>query len=135
MSSERNVSGWVVTFAATGINLILGLLYSWSVIKASLVNDWGWTNTQASLPYTVCVAMLAFMTIFGGRLQDKYGPRVIALIGGILFGSGILASAFAKTPFTMLLTFGIISGVGMGFAYASATPAAMKWFEARKKAL
>lgn len=135
MSSERNVSGWVVTFAATGINLILGLLYSWSVIKHSLVNDLGWTNTQASLPYTVCAAMLAFMTIFGGRLQDKFGPRVIALIGGLLFGSGILASAFAKTPFTMLLTFGIISGVGMGFAYASATPAAMKWFEARKKGL
>jgi len=135
MSSNRNVSGWIVTAAATGVNLILGLLYSWSVIKASLVSDWGWTNTQASLPYTVCVAMLAFMTIFGGRLQDKFGPRIIVLIGGLLFGACILASAFTKTPFTMLLTFGLISGIGMGFAYASTTPAAMKWFEARKKGL
>jgi MFS transporter, OFA family, oxalate/formate antiporter len=135
MGSNKNVSGWIVTGAATGVNLILGLLYSWSVIKASLVADWGWTNTQASLPYTVCVAMLAFMTVFGGRLQDKFGPRIIVLIGGVLFGAGILASAFTKTPFAMLLTFGVVSGIGMGFAYASTTPAAIKWFEPRKKGL
>ena len=135
MGSNKNVSGWIVTGAATGVNLILGLLYSWSVIKASLVADWGWTNTQASLPYTVCVAMLAFMTVFGGRLQDKFGPRIIVLVGGVLFGAGILASAFTKTPFAMLLTFGVVSGIGMGFAYASTTPAAIKWFEPRKKGL
>jgi OFA family oxalate/formate antiporter-like MFS transporter len=135
MGSNKNVSGWIVTGAATGVNLILGLLYSWSVIKASLVADWGWTNTQASLPYTVCVAMLAFMTVFGGRLQDKFGPRIIVLVGGLLFGAGILASAYTKTPFAMLLTFGVVSGIGMGFAYASTTPAAIKWFEPRKKGL
>jgi MFS transporter, OFA family, oxalate/formate antiporter len=135
MTTQKNVSGWVVTMSATGINLILGLLYSWSVIKAALVNEWGWTNTEATYPYTVCVALLAFMTIFGGRLQDTYGPRIIALIGGLLFGTGILLSAFAKTPAMMIVTFGIISGLGMGFAYASATPAAIKWFEPRKKGL
>lgn len=68
MSDQRNVSGWIVTLAALGINLILGILYSWGVIKKALVDDWGWSNTEAALPYTVCVAMLAFVTIFGERL-------------------------------------------------------------------
>jgi MFS transporter, OFA family, oxalate/formate antiporter len=135
MNNKTNWAGITVTSAATGINLILGLLYSWSVIKSSLVNDWGWTNTQASLPYTVCVALLSFMTVLGGRLQDKFGPRKIALIGGLLFGTGILLSAFAKSPGVMLVTFGLVSGLGMGFAYASATPAAIKWFEPSKKGL
>ncbi|ASB49318.1 L-lactate MFS transporter [Alkalitalea saponilacus] len=135
MSTQKSSTGWIVTFAATGINLILGLLYSWSVIAAELIEKWDWTNTQAALPYTVCVALLSFMTIFGGRLQDKYGPRIIALIGGSLFGLGILLSAFATTPALMVGTFGIISGVGMGFGYASATPSAIKWFEPRKKGL
>jgi OFA family oxalate/formate antiporter-like MFS transporter len=135
MNSNRNVAGWTVTIAATGINLILGLLYSWSVIKAALVTELGWSNTEASVPYTVCVAMLSFMTVFGGRLQDKYGPRIIALIGGILFGTGIILSSFVSTPYAMVLTFGIIAGLGMGFAYASATPSAIKWFEAKKKGL
>jgi MFS transporter, OFA family, oxalate/formate antiporter len=135
MSVHRNVSGWIVTLAALGINLILGILYSWSVIKKALVDDWDWSNTEAALPYTVCVAILAFVTIFGGRLQDKYGPKIIALIGGILFGTGLLLSAFAKNPTVMVLTFGVISGLGMGFGYAAATPCAIKWFEPRKKGL
>jgi OFA family oxalate/formate antiporter-like MFS transporter len=110
-------------------------LYSWGVIKKALVEDWGWSNTEAALPYTVCVAILAFVTIFGGRLQDKYGPKIIALTGGILFGAGLLLSAFAKNPTIMVLTFGVISGLGMGFGYAAATPCAIKWFEPRKKGL
>lgn len=134
MSSNQKATAWIVTFSAMGINLILGLLYSWSVIKAALVED-GWTNTEATLPYTVCVALLAFMTVFGGKLQDKFGPRVVALGGGILFGLGILLSAFVNTPWMMVLTFGVIAGLGMGFAYSAATPAAIKWFEPRKKGL
>ena len=104
MSSNQKATAWVVTSSAMGINLILGLLYSWSVIKAALVAE-GWTNTEASLPYTVCVALLAFMTVFGGKLQDKFGPRVVALGGGILFGVGIFLSAFVHTPWMMVLTF------------------------------
>lgn len=134
MSSNQKATAWVVTSSAMGINLILGLLYSWSVIKAALVAE-GWTNTEASLPYTVCVALLAFMTVFGGKLQDKFGPRVVALGGGILFGVGIFLSAFVHTPWMMVLTFGVVAGLGMGFAYSAATPAAIKWFEPRKKGL
>jgi len=135
MNTQRNNAGWIVTFAALGINLILGILYSWSILKKALVADWGWTNTEASLPYTVCIAVLAFVTIFGGRLQDKYGPRIIALIGGLLFGAGLIGSAFAENPTVMVLTFGVISGLGMGFGYAAATPCAIKWFDPRKKGL
>lgn len=135
MKEQRNHAGWIVTFAALGINLILGILYSWSILKKALVADWGWTNTEASLPYTVCIAVLAFVTIFGGRLQDKYGPRIIALIGGLLFGAGLIGSAYAKNPTIMVLTFGVVSGLGMGFGYAAATPCAIKWFDPRKKGL
>lgn len=135
MNTQRNQAGWIVTFAALGINLILGILYSWSILKKAMVAEWGWTNTEASLPYTVCIAVLAFFTIFGGRLQDKYGPRIIALIGGLLFGAGLVGSAYAQSPTMMVLTFGVISGLGMGFGYAAATPCAIKWFDPRKKGL
>lgn len=135
MEKQSNKTGWMVTFAALGINLILGILYSWSILKKALVLEWDWSNTEASLPYTVCIAVLAFVTIFGGRLQDKYGPKIVALIGGILFGAGLIGSAYAKNPTIMVLTFGVLSGLGMGFGYAAATPCAIKWFDPRKKGL
>lgn len=120
---------------ALAINLILGVLYSWSVIKKALVADWGWSNTEASLPYTVSVATFALMMVFAGRAQDKYGPRKVALLGGLLLGTGLIASSFTQNPTVILLTFGVIGGMGIGFGYSAVTPCAIKWFDAKKKGL
>ena len=135
MSLKSNRTGWLITMTALAINLILGLLYSWSIIKKGLVADWGWTNTEASLPYTVCVATFALMMVFAGRAQDKYGPRKVALLGGLLLGAGLIASSFAQNPTMMIITFGVIGGMGIGFGYSAVTPCAIKWFDAGKKGL
>ncbi|MBL7973223.1 MAG: OFA family MFS transporter [Prolixibacteraceae bacterium] len=135
MNKSTNNRGWIITFAALGINLIMGALYSWGVIKKALVNDWGWTNTDAALPFTVSAAVFAFTMIFAGRAQDKYGPRVITILGGIMLGAGLIASGFATTLTTMVLTFGVIGSIGIGLGYSAATPCAMKWFESSKKGM
>ena len=46
--------GWRVTFAGLGINLALGVLYSWSIISGGMKDaGWGWTQFQLSLPYSI----------------------------------------------------------------------------------
>ncbi|MGF1586605.1 MAG: OFA family MFS transporter [Bacteroidales bacterium] len=135
MELSYRTKGWIVAIAALAINLILGILYSWSILQKALVNEWGWTNTQASLPYTVCIATFAVMMVFAGRAQDKYGPKPIAFLGGILFGSGLIASAFTRNPALMIITFGILGGMGIGFGYSAVTPCAVKWFGPNKKGL
>lgn len=135
MSSKSNRTGWLITMTALGINLILGVLYSWSVIKKALVADWGWTNTEASLPYTVSVATFALMMVFAGRAQDKYGPRKVAFLGGVLLGLGLIACSWTQNPTMMILTFGVIGGMGIGFGYSAVTPCAIKWFDSKKKGL
>jgi len=129
----KQTTGWIITSAALGINLLLGLLYAWSVFKKALVAEWGWNDVTASLPFTVSAAIFAFMMIFAGRAQDKYGPRVIALLGGVLFGMALLASGFAKTPAQMIITFGVMGGLGIGLGYSATTPCAIKWFHSSKK--
>lgn len=128
-----NSTRWIITSAALGINLLLGLLYAWSVFKKALVAEWGWNDVTASLPFTVSAAIFAFMMIFAGRAQDKYGPRIIALLGGIMFGSGLIASGFAQSPAIMVITFGVIGGIGIGLGYSATTPCAIKWFHSSKK--
>jgi MFS transporter, OFA family, oxalate/formate antiporter len=129
----KNSTGWIITSAALGINLLLGLLYAWSVFKKALVAEWGWNDVTASLPFTVSAAIFAFMMIFAGRAQDKFGPKVIALLGGIIFGAGLIASGFTQTPAVMVITFGVIGGIGIGLCYSATTPCAIKWFHASKK--
>lgn len=135
MNKSTNKQGWMITFAALGINLIMGVLYSWGVIKKALVSDWGWSNTEAALPFTVSAAVFAFTMIFAGRAQDKYGPRVVTILAGIILGGGLIASGFVNSQMMMVITFGVIGSVGIGLGYSAATPCAMKWFEPSKKGL
>lgn len=129
----KNSTGWIITSAALGINLLLGLLYAWSVFKKALVTEWGWNDVTAALPFTVSAAIFAFMMIFAGRAQDKFGPKFIALLGGIMFGTGLIASGFTQNPVIMVITFGVIGGIGIGLGYSATTPCAIKWFHASRK--
>ncbi|MFZ5640618.1 MAG: L-lactate MFS transporter [Bacillota bacterium] len=138
MSSSASPSrGWVVTFAGTGLNLALGVLYSWSVIAKKLTKTWGWSAADASLPYAVACGVFAIIMVFAGRAQDKVGPRIIAALGGALTGIGMIISSFAtqNDMKLMVIGFGVLAGTGIGFGYASATPPAVKWFPPAKKGL
>ncbi|TCT15389.1 OFA family oxalate/formate antiporter-like MFS transporter [Natranaerovirga pectinivora] len=128
--------GWLVTFAATGINLVLGMLYIWSIMNKNLVSNYNWSSTEASLPYSVCIVVFAFIMIFAGRLQDKKGPQLSALLGGFLLGTGLILSGLViESPFLMVLTYGVMGGSGIGVCYAATTPPAVKWFPLNKKGL
>lgn len=134
--------GWTVTIAGMGLNLALGILYAWSVFSKQLAETvakggFGWTKVQATLPYTVAIACFALMMIPAGRLQDKVGPRVVASVGGVLTGVGLVVASFASQTMVWpaVIGFGLLAGTGFGLGYAAATPAAVKWFPPEKKGL
>ena len=127
--------GWRVTFAGVGINLALGILYTWSVISGGMPEEWGWSQSDKQLPYSVCCLVFCLMMVPAGRLQDKFGPRVVAAIGGVLVGLGFIMASMTITPLGFVVGFGVFAGAGIGFGYAAATPAAVKWFPAAKTGL
>ncbi|MHC4076262.1 MAG: MFS transporter, partial [Planctomycetota bacterium] len=127
--------GWRVTFAGMGINLALGILYTWSVISKGIPESWNWTESDKSLPYAVACLVFCLTMVPAGRMQDKFGPRVVAAIGGILVGIGFIIASMTTTPVGFMVGFGIIAGAGIGFGYASATPPAIKWFPSAKTGL
>ncbi|HET8733527.1 MAG TPA: OFA family MFS transporter [Anaeromyxobacteraceae bacterium] len=142
MASTSSKKGWIVTLAGVGLNLALGILYAWSVFAKQLTEPldkggFGWSRTDATLPYTIAIACFALMMVPAGRLQDKLGPRLIATAGSILTGIGIVIASFA-TPehsWPAIVGFGLLAGTGFGLGYAAATPAAVKWFPPQKKGL
>lgn len=123
----------MVTLAGTGINLALGILYTWSVIKKGIPAEWGWGDFERSLPYSVALLVFAFATVLAGRLQDTLGPRWVATAGGVLIGAGCLVAGLAGSSLAgFVVGFGVLGGIGIGFGYASTTPPAVKWFPAGK---
>jgi OFA family oxalate/formate antiporter-like MFS transporter len=121
----RKFRPWLVIAAALGINLMLGTHYSWSVFKKALLIDWHWTHVDASLPYTVYTAVFSLASVFGGRLQDKYGPRMVATLGGVLLGGGLMACSVSADPPAMMAAYGI-AGAGAGLSLATSVPTCVK---------
>jgi OFA family oxalate/formate antiporter-like MFS transporter len=135
MKNKVRYQGWVVLWSAVGIQFVSGILYIWSIVGKALINQYHWTGTQASLPYTVATVMFVLAMVFGGRLQDLKGPRVCTTLGGVLLGAGLIFSGCAKSPLVMVLTFGVILGGGIGINNVATTASAVKWFPPEKKGL
>ena len=127
--------GWSVAFAGMGINLALGILYTWSVISKGIPESWNWSEADKSWPYAIACLIFSIIMVPAGRLQDKIGPSIVAAIGGLLVGIGMIAASFTTSPLGYIVGFGVLAGAGIGFGYASATPPAVKWFPAAKTGL
>jgi MFS transporter, OFA family, oxalate/formate antiporter len=141
---------WVVVFCGTAVNLCLGILYAWSVWTKALISvpkagqlitegpAVGWTyltNAQAANPFSLCVLIFALLMIPGGRIQDKAGPKVGAITGGLFLAVGCIIAGLTKSYTGLIIGFGIFGGIGMGIGYAAPTPAALSWFGPHKRGL
>jgi len=127
--------GWQVTLAGMGINLALGVVYAWSVISHRIPDAWGWSEAGRSWPYAICILVLSLCTVPGGWLQDRFGPRLAATLGGLLLGAGFLIASLTNSLYGYMIGYGVVAGAGMGFGYAATLPAAVKWFPARRTGL
>ncbi len=123
---------WVVVVGAIMIQLALGTIYSWgtlTVFISPFLNE-----TKELTVYVFGVGLLSFAVtmIFAGSMQQKYGPRNVAILGGVLIGIGLVSSAFMTTFIGLFITYGIIFGIGIGLGYVCPIASASKWFPDKK---
>ncbi|MCU7906239.1 MAG: OFA family MFS transporter [Candidatus Thiodiazotropha sp. (ex Epidulcina cf. delphinae)] len=136
MTGEFRNRGKVVVAAGIGINLALGVLYTWSIFKGAIRDSietggpdaFQWSLSSLNDPYAVCCLVFASTMILAGKSQDTFGPRITAVIGGILVGLGFILISQTTAYAGWILGFGVLVGAGIAFGYSSATPPAMKWF-------
>jgi OFA family oxalate/formate antiporter-like MFS transporter len=146
MSEEKIGNRYLVIVGAIIVQLCLGTIYAWSefqnTLKLSIADGglYGWPSLYTQLPFAAGLASFAFFMIFAGRWQDKVGPRKVATVGGILLGAGYLLASLVDTlalaefmgTIYLIITYGIIGGAGIGFAYVCPIAALVKWFPDKK---
>ena len=133
MSSDQKIrKRWIIVIGAILIQLALGTIYSWGTLTIFVSPYLNEIREVTVFIFGIGLLSFAITMIFAGQLQQKYGPRNIAIVGGILIGIGVIASAFMTTFIGLFVTYGIIFGAGIGFGYVCPIAAASKWYPDKK---
>ncbi len=123
---------YLVLVGALLAQVTIASLYAWSIFATALKSNNGWSGDETFFPYALAQFVFAFSTLLSGRIVDKKGPRVALVIGGILFGSGLMLSSLVTTPGLLYITYGVITGAGVGFVYVCPLSTLIKWFPEKK---
>ena len=75
------------------MQILLGVIYSWSMFRGPLAQLHGWSQAQTIAPYRYSILAFAAGMIIAGFWQDRKGPRVVASVGGLLLALGCLLAA------------------------------------------
>lgn len=134
METKISKKSWIVLIAAVLIMLGCGMQYSWSVFSKEMINAWGWTAQQATLPYTVFCIVSAFTAFPGGLIADK-SPRANVWMNAALYGGGLMICGLTKSVAGMVIGFGVMVGAAAGAICVGPIPTATKWWPANKKGL
>lgn len=122
---------WLIAIMGTLTQLSLGTVYAWSFFQTPITEMAGWSNTQVAWAFSLSIFMLGVMAAWGGAKIDKYGPRKLAITGGVMYALGYIISAYALSSGTLwllYLAFGVLGGSGLGLAYVTPVATVSKWF-------
>lgn len=144
ISTSTQPNRWLIAIAAFVLQLALGSVYAWSVFSKPIgalfhgVAAAKVTSAQLapiSLTFSITLLALGVTAAFGGYLQNRYGPRIIATAGGILYGLGIILAGLtlpSHNVYVLYLTYGIIGGIGIGLGYIVPLAMLLRWFPDRR---
>ncbi len=108
------------------------LLYAWSVFIRPLNAEFGWSRADIALAFAIACLIFGLMTFPAGKLSDRFGPRIVVLVGAVILGIGFTISGFITEKWHLYLTYGVIAGFGGGLIYLPPIATAPKWWPDRR---
>ncbi|HVS74231.1 MAG TPA: oxalate/formate MFS antiporter [Candidatus Acidoferrales bacterium] len=127
-SSDRVPNRWVVLVASiVSMVAVANFQYGWTLFVKPLQNHLKLDQALIQVTFTVFVLLETWLVPFEGWLVDKFGPRLLVMLGGVLAGLGWVASGKAETLTSLYLAYAV-SGIGAGIVYGTAIGSALKWF-------
>lgn len=124
--------GIFVLFGAVLLQLCIGSIYSWSLFNEPISQYLNIPKSSVVFTFSITVFIFAFTTMFSGKLQDKIGPRLVSLIGGVFYALGLFLCSKANSIVDFYIYYGVISGIGIGFVYVCPLSTCIKWFPNHK---
>jgi OFA family oxalate/formate antiporter-like MFS transporter len=132
---EPNKNRWLIALSAIAIHISIGAAYAYSVYTIPLGETMGWSVSSVTIAFTVMMTLGGASAAVFGRFVERNGPRKSAMLAAVLFGLGQAGSGFAVSIDSLtlfILSYGLLSGIGLGIGYISPVSTLVKWFPDRR---
>ncbi len=128
-STKKN--RWLIAASAIAIHVSIGAAYAYSVYTQPLVETKGWSVASVTTAFTIMMVLGGGSAALFGKFVEKKGPKKSAMLAAVLFSLGQAGSGFAISMDSLpmfLLSYGLLSGLGLGIGYISPVSTLVKWF-------
>ena len=114
--------------------LFAGILYAWSILKAPLSIEFGWSASQLALNFTLAMSFFCIGGLLGANISKRLGSRIALMSAGVLSASGFILTAFLQNSSVgmLYLSYGVLAGLGIGIAYNVLISTVSAWFPDKK---
>jgi OFA family oxalate/formate antiporter-like MFS transporter len=122
---------WLIAASAVFIHISIGAAYAYSVYTQPLVETKGWSMASVTTAFTIMMVLGGGSAALFGKFVERSGPRKSAMLAAVLFGLGQAGSGFAISMDSLtgfLLSYGLLSGLGLGIGYIAPVSTLVKWF-------
>lgn len=125
---------WLYLVVGVVALLFAGIIYGWSILKAPLAADFGWTADQLALNFTLTMCFFCLGGMAGGALAKKAGARLTLIVAGVLscLGFFLTARLDGGSVAMLYISYGVLAGLGIGIAYNVIISTTNAWFPDKK---
>ena len=129
MNLERNKQlRWLYLALGVGLLLCLGLIYAWSVFRAPLEAEFGWSKAQTSVTFSISMMMFCLGGLASGMLTGRKGPRFTLTACALFLLAGFAMASRIHTLPGIYVSYGGFCGFGVGLGYNATISTIMRWF-------
>jgi len=127
--------GWYVVAAGTLLMATcFGISYSFSVYFSALQSDFSWNRAATSGIFSLYLLLVGFFSILCGRAVDRYGPKPVVLIMGLISGISLILTAKVQALWQLYFTYSVLLAAGTGGMYIITMSTASRWFYKKRAA-
>src|SRR5437762_14017825 len=117
----------ILVFSVLSMVAVANFQYGWTLFVPPLQKHLHVEQAAVQVTFTVFVLLETWLVPFEGWLVDRFGPRLLVMLGGALAGLGWISSGRAESLTALYLSYAL-AGLGAGVVYGTAIGSALKWF-------
>src|SRR6184192_3663673 len=120
-----------LAFGIVAMVMIANLQYGWTLFVLPIDAKYHWGRAAIQVAFSIFVLTETWLVPVEGWFVDRFGPKLVVLVGGILVGIAWVMNAFADS-LAFLYIAAAIGGIGAGAVYGTCIGNALKWFPDRR---